>query len=155
MKQLNNYNVSIEFHTQKLKRLRFVMDCSGSMYRFNGYDERLIRCLEAALLIMESFDGFQSRFDYSIVGHSGDSSCIELVEFGQPPRNELEKMQVLQKMLAHSQYCQSGDFTLEAIDRAIVDVTGHATGQDDGVDCLVIGVSDANLSRYGECVVCI
>ncbi len=32
---------------QKPKRLRFVMDCSGSMYRFNGYDERLLRFLEA------------------------------------------------------------------------------------------------------------
>jgi hypothetical protein len=138
-----------EVPTQKLKRLRFVMDCSGSMYRFNGYDERLSRCLEAALLIMESFKGFQSRFDYSIVGHSGDSSCIQLVDFGQPPKNEHERMQVLQEMLAHSQYCQSGDFTLEAMGRAIVDVAGHVNGLEERDDCLVIGVSDANLARYG------
>jgi hypothetical protein len=48
---------------QKPKRLRFVMDCSGSMYRFNGYDERLLRCLEAALLlVMESFQGFEAQY---------------------------------------------------------------------------------------------
>eukprot|EP00957_Ditylum_brightwellii_P053451 4051185-Ditylum_brightwellii.AAC.1 len=41
------------------KRLRFVMDCSGSMYRFNGHDERLNRCLEATTLVMESFDGME------------------------------------------------------------------------------------------------
>jgi hypothetical protein len=43
---------------KKKKRIRFVLDCSGSMYRSNGYDQRLMRCLEAALLIMESYDGF-------------------------------------------------------------------------------------------------
>jgi hypothetical protein len=53
---------------QKPKRLCSVMDCSGSMHRFNGCDERLLRCLEAALLVMESFEGFEARFDHSIVG---------------------------------------------------------------------------------------
>ena len=32
------------------------MDVSGSMYRFNGYDGRLERTLEAALMVMEAFD---------------------------------------------------------------------------------------------------
>ena len=98
---------------------------------------------------MESFEGYQTKFDYSIVGHSGDSSCIELVSFGRPPKNELEKMQILQKMLAHSQYCQSGDFTLEAMGRAITDVT-DGLSENDG-SSIVIGVSDANLERYGKC----
>jgi von Willebrand factor A domain-containing protein 8 len=133
--------------SSKPKRLRFVMDISGSMYRFNSYDERLIRCLEAALLIMESFDGFEQRFDYSIVGHSGDSSLIPLVDFGNPPKNERERMRILQTMLAHSQYCQSGDNTLEAIGRSIQDVSKNEDSDDD--DAIVIGVSDANLARYG------
>jgi hypothetical protein len=133
---------------QKPKRLRFVMDCSGSMYRFNGYDERLLRCLEAALLVMESFEGFENRFDYSIVGHSGDSNCIQLVDFGRPPRNEKERMQILQKMIAHSQYCQSGDNTLEAMRKAIVDIARQHDEDED--DHIVVGVSDANLARYGR-----
>jgi von Willebrand factor A domain-containing protein 8 len=132
---------------QKKKRIRFVMDCSGSMYRFNGYDQRLVRCLEATLLIMESFDGFgdPNKFDYSIVGHSGDSPCIPLVNWSDPPKNEKERMKVLQSMLAHSQYCTSGDFTLEAIGNAIDKVA--SSGDDD--EGTVICLSDANLARYG------
>jgi hypothetical protein len=156
----------------KKKRIRFVMDCSGSMYRFNGCksfemrsgaslvltnsrlislslptdDQRLVRCLEAALLIMESFDGFNdsNKFEYSIVGHSGDSPCIPFVDWSQPPANELEKMRVLQAMHAHSQYCMSGDYTLEAVGNAIEHVSN--TGDNDGT---VICLSDANLARYG------
>ena len=35
------------------KRMLFVMDVSGSMYYFNGFDHRLDRLLEASTLIME------------------------------------------------------------------------------------------------------
>lgn len=133
---------------QKKKRIRFVLDCSGSMYRFNGYDQRLVRCLEAALLIMESFDGFgdPNKFDYSIVAHSGDSPCIPLVNWSEPPKNELERMNVLQSMMAHSQYCMSGDYTLEALGNAIDKV---ASSDGDDAEGTVICLSDANLARYG------
>ena len=39
------------------KRLCFVLDVSGSMYRFNGHDGRLTRVVETALLIMEALHG--------------------------------------------------------------------------------------------------
>ena len=68
-------------HPQKLS---FVVDVSGSMYRFNGYDQRLYRCLETANLIMKSFDGMTQRFDYQIVGHSGDAASLQFVRFGEP-----------------------------------------------------------------------
>ena len=55
------------------KRLHFLMDVSGSMYRFNGSDQRLERLLEATLLIMEALDGFDTKYSYSICGHSGDA----------------------------------------------------------------------------------
>ena len=128
------------------KRLCFVMDVSGSMYRFNGYDQRLIRCLEATNLIMEGFHNMQQRFDYKIVGHSGDSPAIPLVNFGQPPDNEKQKMRILQTMIAHSQYCMAGDNTLEAMDQAISDVSDP---EEDSGSSLVIAISDANLRRYG------
>ena len=38
------------------KRIRLVVDVSGSMYRFNGHDGRLERSLEAVLMVMEAFD---------------------------------------------------------------------------------------------------
>jgi len=139
-------------HPTKRKRLRFVVDCSGSMYRFNGYDNRLNRCLQAAALVMESFEGFEDKFDFSIVGHSGDSRRIELVDFGNPPSNSKERLRVLQTMVAHTQYTQSGDNTLRAIKQAVADVSSSGyTEEDDATDVssIVIAISDANLERYG------
>lgn len=147
--------------SKRKKRLRFVVDCSGSMYRFNSYDQRLTRCLQATALVMCTFEGLGEKFDYSIVGHSGDSRCIELVRFGHPPDNTKERLRVLQTMVAHSQFCQSGDNTLGAIKQAIVDVSSPthddnaiSLGMDDDVDrvgnsSVVIAISDANLERYG------
>jgi hypothetical protein len=36
---------------------------------------------------MESLDGYSHKYQYSIVGHSGDSAEIPLVDFGKPPQN--------------------------------------------------------------------
>lgn len=56
---------------------------------------------------------------YAMSGHSGDSSYIPFVRYGRPPRNEKDVFATLQAMIAHSQYCSSGDHTLEAIDQAV------------------------------------
>jgi len=153
----------------KQKLIRFVMDVSGSMYRFNGYDQRLIRCLEATLLVMEGFqsgkaiDASKKKFDYSIVGHSGDSPCIHppFVDWSVPPTNENDRLQILQTMLAHSQYCMSGDYTLEAMRKAIDDISNRMYEEDSRHSSVnltesssnnygtVICLSDANLERYG------
>ena len=127
----------------KKRHLRFVVDCSGSMYRFNGYDQRLTRCLQATTLIMESFENVEEKFDYSIVGHSGDSKRIDLVGFGNPPTNPKERLGVLHNMVAHSQFCDSGDNTLGAMQKGIRDVSEF------GEESIVIAISDANLERYG------
>ncbi|DAZ99802.1 TPA: hypothetical protein N0F65_001311 [Lagenidium giganteum] len=127
----------------KPKRMLFVMDVSGSMYRFNGQDGRLERVLETSLMIMESFAGFENKFEYAIMGHSGDSPEIPFVEFGEPPQDRKERLKVLQKMVAHSQYCMSGDHTVEAIQRSIERVVDS-----DAEDYFVFVVSDANLERY-------
>ena len=99
---------------------------------------------------MESFDGMESRFEYSIVGHSGDSPCIPLVEAGSPPANASQRMKILQSMIAHSQFCMAGDNTLESVDQAIQYLSA-ANGDDEvsGSDAVVIAMSDANLERYG------
>lgn len=133
------------------KSILFVTDCSASMYRFNGWDERLNRSLEAMALIMECFVGMESIYDYSIVAHSGDSDCIPLVPFGNPPENDLERMRILQSMVAHTQYCQSGDNTLQSIARAMQDVSSRTRndGSSNTDESFVICISDANLHRYG------
>jgi hypothetical protein len=39
------------------------------MYRFNGVDNRLERELESVLMVMESFEGFESKIKYDIIGN--------------------------------------------------------------------------------------
>ncbi|RLN52820.1 hypothetical protein BBJ29_000770 [Phytophthora kernoviae] len=129
---------------QEPKRMLFVMDVSGSMYRFNGQDSRLERMLETSLMIMESFAGFERELDYCIMGHSGDSPEIPFVEFGAPPKDRKERLRVLQKMVAHTQYCRSGDHTVEAVERGVQRVAAL-----EGDDRFVFVVSDANLERTG------
>lgn len=114
------------------------------MYRFNGEDGRLDRSLEAVTMFMEALQGFDHKILYSIVGHSGDSECIELVEYGKPPTNKKDRFKVLQTMFAHAQYCSSGDETLNGA-RAAIEEVGSAEADEH----LTVIISDANLRRYG------
>jgi hypothetical protein len=41
---------------------------------------------------MEALAPFPKKFNYDIVGHSGDSACIPLVNVGAPPTNEKERL---------------------------------------------------------------
>ena len=52
---LSSCSVSHRLHLYP-KSIRLVVDVSGSVYRFSGYDGRLQRTTEAILMIMESFD---------------------------------------------------------------------------------------------------
>ncbi|KAL3080777.1 hypothetical protein niasHS_014882 [Heterodera schachtii] len=132
---------------QQPKRIRLCFDVSGSMYRFNGYDQRLQRSLEAALLVMEGLDGKEDKVKYEIYGHSGESASIPFVTLDQRPANEKERLNVLKRMLAHSQFCTSGDYTVEALSLAVRELdTG---GGNDFDEKFVVLLSDANLDRYG------
>jgi hypothetical protein len=124
--------------------LRFVFDLSGSMYYFNRFDGRLDRQMQTAAMVFEALAGFESKYRYAVVGHSGDGSCTPFVEYGAPPANEKQRLQLLQKMAAHTQYCQSGDTTLNAAKAAVAEVLEH-----DADERFVFLFSDANLARYG------
>merc|ERR1719270_3050735 len=64
---------------EKPKRLRLLVDVSGSMYRFNGHDLRLDRMLESTLMVMEAFEDYNDKIVYDIVGHSGEEPAIPFV----------------------------------------------------------------------------
>ncbi|KAL7519873.1 hypothetical protein ACHAWX_004630, partial [Stephanocyclus meneghinianus] len=117
--------------------IRLVVDISASMYRFNGYDQRLERLLEATLMMMETLKD-DTRFQLYIIGHNGSSAKIPLVN---PTTNMDEKtqLQVLECMVANTQYTYAGDNTVDAIS-LVVDEAGKGD--------LVIIISDANLKRY-------
>uniref|UniRef100_A0A8C9W2Q1 von Willebrand factor A domain-containing protein 8 n=1 Tax=Scleropages formosus TaxID=113540 RepID=A0A8C9W2Q1_SCLFO len=129
---------------QKPKRLRLLVDVSGSMYRFNGVDGRLERSMEAVCMVMEALENYEHKFKYDIVGHSGDGFDIELVKSSKIPKNDKERLKVLKTMHAHSQFCMSGDYTLEGTEHAIKEVS-----HEEADEHFVIVLSDANLERYG------
>ncbi|GAA6012821.1 hypothetical protein JCM10207_005374 [Rhodosporidiobolus poonsookiae] len=130
----------------KPKRIRFVFDVSASMYR-NQFDGRLARSLEAALMIMESFDRLSSagkqKYDLDITGHSGEDAEIVLVERGKLPNNAGDLFKVIEKMSMVSQYCWPGDETIHALEKSIDHVA-----EADADDNIVIAISDANFERY-------
>ncbi|KAK7153741.1 hypothetical protein R3I94_007188 [Phoxinus phoxinus] len=129
---------------QKPKRLRLLADVSGSMYRFNGVDGRLERSMEAVCMVMEALESYEHKFKYDIVGHSGDGFDIELVRCDKVPKNNKERLKVLKNMHAHSQFCMSGDYTLEGTEHAVKELA-----REEADEHFVIVLSDANLERYG------
>ncbi|KAM6284282.1 von Willebrand factor A domain-containing protein 8 isoform 1-T1 [Spheniscus humboldti] len=129
---------------QKPKRLRLVVDVSGSMYRFNGVDGRLERSMEAVCMVMEAFENYEHKFKYDIVGHSGDGFDIALVGSDKVPKNNKQRLEILKIMHAHAQFCMSGDHTLEGTEHAIREIA-----KEEADEYFVIVLSDANLERYG------
>lgn len=142
--------------SERKRRICFVMDCSGSMYRFNPMDGRLNRMLEATCLILEAMDGHLDRYEYAVLGHSGDTAKTVFVDFGKPPENRGERLKVLQRMVAHTQFCWPGDNTIEATRLAINHVLAameddpHDEDEDEeSARAFVVVLSDANFRRYG------
>ncbi|XP_077339308.1 von Willebrand factor A domain-containing protein 8 [Lithobates pipiens] len=129
---------------QKPKRLRLLVDVSGSMYRFNGVDGRLERSMEATCMLMEAFENYEHKFKYDVSGHSGDSYNIEFMRSEKIPKNNKQRLDILKTMHAHSQFCMSGDYTLEATEHAIREIA-----KEEADEYFVIVLSDANLERYG------
>ncbi|KAF4787814.1 von Willebrand factor A domain-containing protein 8 [Turdus rufiventris] len=129
---------------EKPKRLRLVVDVSGSMYRFNGVDGRLERSMEAVCMVMEAFENYEHKFKYDIVGHSGDGFNIALVGSDKVPKNNKQRLEILKTMHAHAQFCMSGDHTLEGTEHAIREIA-----KEEADEYFVIVLSDANLERYG------
>lgn len=85
----------------KPKLLRLVVDVSGSMYRFNSYDGRLDRQLEAVVLLMEAFEGFEDKIQYDIFGHSGDTERIQFVDRKNPPKNNKQRLDIIRVSNTH------------------------------------------------------
>jgi hypothetical protein len=117
--------------------IKLIVDISASMYRFNGYDQRLERLLEAVLMMMDSLRD-DRRFQFYIIGHNGSSAKIPLVN-PQTSLDEATQLRVLECMVANTQYTYAGDNTVDAIALAVAEAT---MGE------LIIIISDANLERY-------
>ncbi|GFO45308.1 von Willebrand factor a domain-containing protein 8-like [Plakobranchus ocellatus] len=134
---------------QKPKRLRLVVDVSGSMYRFDGHDSRLTRQMEAVLMVMEAFETYEDKFKYDIYGHSGETYTEQFVHKDRPPKNNRERLNTLKLMLAHSQFCISGDHTLEAASHHTRELAAEEERGEEADERFLLLLSDANFDRYG------
>ncbi|KAI0752632.1 AAA domain-containing protein [Daedaleopsis nitida] len=123
----------------KPKRIRFLFDVSASMYRFQA-DGRLRRSMETAVMLMETFDRLTRKEKY--VWDSGDSAEMPLVEAGTSLEVR-DRWKVVDKMEMVTQYTFAGDFTVEAIEKAVLEVSKF-----DADDWFVIALTDANFARY-------
>ena len=101
--------------------------------------------MAAVLLFMEALEGHSEKWRYDIVGHSGETLNLELVNVARPPKDDKQRFEVLLNMHAHSQFCMAGDHTLEASKQSIASLS-ESTDLD---EAFVILLSDANLDRYG------
>nr|CAG8451889.1 3329_t:CDS:10 [Entrophospora candida] len=126
-KRRGDNDPDLGFFQDKPKKMFFAFDLSA---RFNSHDRRLDRSME-------------NKFQYRIVGHSGDSPNVEFVKEGKYPRNEKEEFKILSQMYLHSQFCLSGDNTLNATANAIKEIT-----KEEADDYFVVILSDANIAQY-------
>ncbi|KAI0342455.1 hypothetical protein BDW22DRAFT_1330827 [Trametopsis cervina] len=126
------------------KRIRFLFDISASMYRFQ-YDGRLARSLETAVMLMETFSQLsrQDKYVWDMVGHCGDSPDVMLVEAHHPPAELRDRWKVVEKMDLTTQYTFAGDYTVEALHKAVNEVAKF-----DADEWFVIAITDANFGQY-------
>lgn len=97
-------------------------------------------------MVMQALEGFTDRVVYDIYGHSGEEAAFSVVRSEKVPKNESERLRVLRTMLAHSQFCFSGDHTLAGTVEAINSLAASA---DDYDESFLVVLSDANFERYG------
>ena len=46
-------------------------------------------------MVMEAFQGFDSKIQYDIIGHSGESICIPFIGKNNTPKNNKERLEIL------------------------------------------------------------
>ncbi len=83
---------------------------------------------------------------YKITGHSGDTDDLTFVDWDAPPRTRKERLEVIRKMNAHAESCDSGDNTLSCCAKAVRAIHATDPSADEHV---VVLLSDANFEQYG------
>lgn len=46
-------------------------------------------------MVMEAFEGFEARVRYDVVGHSGESRCIQFVDQKNPPTDAKMRLETI------------------------------------------------------------
>jgi von Willebrand factor A domain-containing protein 8 len=132
------------------KHITFVLDCSASMARFNGWDKRLDKQAHAVTMLLEALEGFEHKFRFSMLGHAGSRDRIPLFrgsyDTNTPPRiPDQTRLDIVQSLYSYARGAPTGDATQASIASAMSELVQH----DRADDRLVIALSDANLGPYG------
>lgn len=53
------------------------------------------REMEAVVMVMEAFQGFEQRVQVDVVGHSGETHQIQFIDHKNPPTNPKERLEVI------------------------------------------------------------
>ena len=62
------------------------------------------RLCELCVFLIEAFEGLESQFVYSVVGHSGSGpEALKLIPWGKPPMTPKEKLRLVEELRAHAQ----------------------------------------------------
>ena len=128
------------FFQKRPKRLLFLLDTSASMARAN--DDRLNNLIYSVTMLMESLDSFRSKFEYSLVCHSGSSSFLRLKAYNEWPTIE-QRGNVCSQLMLNARSAVTGDNTLQAAILGSQDVV-----REEADEYLMVLISDANLGRY-------
>ncbi|ESN95825.1 hypothetical protein HELRODRAFT_193483 [Helobdella robusta] len=149
-----------------LRRSTTLIDLHPQQSRRNRFFSQLnVAALQAPLnhgVVLHDENGYEEKIRYDIHGHSGEGPKFTFVRCGgsdgcggggnggggegvSPPVNNKQRLDVVMSLYAHSQFCLSGDHTLEATKMAVEEVAAMS----DVDDRFVIVLSDANLERYG------
>ena len=133
--------------------MRVLLDLSASMYRFNGYDQRLTKLLQSTAMLLEGFQGVpatlvdgskQRKLTFDLSGHSGDGPFHDLK---RTAADDLpQHWRIIQTCATLPQFVYAGDHTLEAGALALTQLKPTMKAGDRGV---VVLISDANMRRYG------
>lgn len=78
-----------------LLKLTVKLNDKNACYRFNSYDGRLDREMEAVVLVMEAFQGHEGRIQYDVVGHSGESHDVTFVDHKNPPTDNKQRLDII------------------------------------------------------------
>lgn len=95
-------------------------------------------------LIIESLESFEHKYEYAIIGHSGLTSDLRLVDYSKPPVTVEDKALVLERIYAHARSAPTGDKSLQAVVQA-----SSSMVLEERDEYLLFLFSDANLGRYG------
>ena len=102
------------------------------------------REIAAVLSFMEALEGHSIKWHYDVIGHSGESLHLELVNPDRLPKDDKEWFDVFWTRTSISKFCMASDHTLQATKQS----TSSLSEANEIDEAFIILLSDANLDTF-------